>query len=565
MQNARLHAFVRAGKQEWEATFDAIGDPIAVFDRHGRLLRGNAALAALPGPAGHRAARTVVRRGRSLRRRVPGLRGRPRRRARSCVHDEVTRPGDRIFSVTTCPVVDATDGAAIVQIAKNVTLEIQNARRHAPDERRARRDQRPAARDRRAAQGDPGAAAAGREALGDRPARRRRGARAEQSADQRDRLRAAAAGRGPRTRARATRRARRRSLVHDLRRIAEESERAAKIVRNLLAFARRQSAARAEQDVADVMTRVIVAPRLRVPPERDRAGDRVRARAAAGARRRRPAAAGAAEPAAQRRAGDARRDRCAASASARGRVPDADAVELFIADTRPRHSRTRTCGGSSIRSSPRAKSAKAPASASASATASSAITAGRSPSRAASARGRRSRCCCRRAAQRRAAAGAGRASRSDRARLRRGRAHRVGPHGDRRPKSTEDARARLAAGGIDVALVDDALIAADRRGVARGAAGAHGRPGRAHSHVGSGGNRGGRPSIRTGGAARRAARSLRRSAYERAEAAAGGHRRRAGHSRRGQPLRAAGRLRGDHVSRAGATPSRSCRRGGPIW
>jgi two-component system NtrC family sensor kinase len=47
------------------------------------------------------------------------------------------------------------------------------------------------------------------------------------------------------------------NLVHDLRRIAEESERAAKIVRNLLAFARRQSAARAEQDVADLMARVL--------------------------------------------------------------------------------------------------------------------------------------------------------------------------------------------------------------------------------------------------------------------------------------------------------------------
>ena len=35
------------GKQEWERTFDAISDPIAVFDRHGRLLRGNIALAAL--------------------------------------------------------------------------------------------------------------------------------------------------------------------------------------------------------------------------------------------------------------------------------------------------------------------------------------------------------------------------------------------------------------------------------------------------------------------------------------------------------------------------------------
>src|SRR5439155_16914889 len=39
--------------------------------------------------------------------------------------------------------------------------------------------------------------------------------------------------------------------------IAEESERAARIVRNLLAFARRQSAARAEQDVAEVLSRVL--------------------------------------------------------------------------------------------------------------------------------------------------------------------------------------------------------------------------------------------------------------------------------------------------------------------
>jgi hypothetical protein len=46
-------------------------------------------------------------------------------------------------------------------------------------------------------------------------------------------------------------------LARDLRRIAEESERAARIVRNLLAFARRQSAARAEQDIADVMSRVL--------------------------------------------------------------------------------------------------------------------------------------------------------------------------------------------------------------------------------------------------------------------------------------------------------------------
>ena len=49
VQNARLHDYVRRGKQEWESTFDAISDPIAVFDRQNRLLRGNTALAALVG------------------------------------------------------------------------------------------------------------------------------------------------------------------------------------------------------------------------------------------------------------------------------------------------------------------------------------------------------------------------------------------------------------------------------------------------------------------------------------------------------------------------------------
>ncbi len=46
-------------------------------------------------------------------------------------------------------------------------------------------------------------------------------------------------------------------VAQDLRRIAEESERAARIVRNLLAFARRQSAERAPRDLADLFARVL--------------------------------------------------------------------------------------------------------------------------------------------------------------------------------------------------------------------------------------------------------------------------------------------------------------------
>ena len=45
VQNSRLHDSIRRGKREWEQTFDAIGDAIAVFDSRGMLLRGNTALA----------------------------------------------------------------------------------------------------------------------------------------------------------------------------------------------------------------------------------------------------------------------------------------------------------------------------------------------------------------------------------------------------------------------------------------------------------------------------------------------------------------------------------------
>ena len=145
------------------------------------------------------------------------------------------------------------------------------------------------------------------------------------------------------------------------------------------------------------MNRVLVAARLRVPPERDRAarptfepglppvlGDGGQLQQALlnlllNAEQAMRARTGAADP--RRRA-------------PRRPSPTPSSCSSPIPATA---SRTRTCGGSSIRSSPRAKSAKAPGSASASATASSAITAGRFPSRAASARGRRSRCCCRRA------------------------------------------------------------------------------------------------------------------------------------------------------------------------
>ena len=256
----------------------------------------------------------------------------------SCERAEVTLPDERIYSVTTCPVAGGSDGAAVVQIAKNVTLEIGTARRlrHMSDELAATNARLLATVDRLKTTQAQLLQAEKLSAIGQLVA----GVAHELNNPLtsvigyaqlvEDELRSTSADQPVRP---AT------DLARDLRRIAEESERAARIVRNLLAFARRQTAERAPQDIADLVGRVLAlrAYEFRLSGiELEAAFEPKLPRVLAD---RRPAAAGAAEPAAQRRAGDARPDDAALARRRAAMSKTAAAVELFSRRHRPRHLR----------------------------------------------------------------------------------------------------------------------------------------------------------------------------------------------------------------------------------
>ena len=241
VENARLHDSVRRGKREWEQTFDAISDPIAVFDANGALLRGNAALASAMG------------------RSVTDVRGASCEEVGFCTLDqagsrtEVTRADGQIFSVMTFPVAGGPGAASVVQVAKNVTEDIRSARRlkQMSDELALANARSVAALERlqstqaQLLQSEKlsaiGQLVAGVAHELNNPLTSVIGY-AQLLEDELDN------GREVRPPA---------ALAEDLRRIAQESERAARIVRNLLAFARRQTAARAPQDVADLFSRVV--------------------------------------------------------------------------------------------------------------------------------------------------------------------------------------------------------------------------------------------------------------------------------------------------------------------
>ena len=252
VQSARLREFVLRGKREWEQTFDAIGDPIAVFDNRGSLLRGNTALAA------------------HLGREITTLRGASCRDVGFCTaigdecaiaralasdgsQTEVTLPDGQIFSVTTFPVAGGRGGASVVQVAKNVTEDIRSKRRmqQMSDELALANARSMAALERLKSTQAQLLQAEKLSAIGqlvagvahelNNPLTSVIGYAQllEDELETPGDMRPVA------------------DLAQDLRRIAQESERAARIVRNLLSFARRQAAERTPQDVADLFSRVI--------------------------------------------------------------------------------------------------------------------------------------------------------------------------------------------------------------------------------------------------------------------------------------------------------------------
>jgi two-component system NtrC family sensor kinase len=256
VQNARLHDVVRRGKQEWEHTFDAISDPIAVFDSRGRLLRGNSALAILLGrpvtDLPHSTCHSIGFCGGSFPRCAVG---------EAAIHGaagrfDLTLAGGEIFSVTTFPVAGDGDGPSVVQVAKNVTDEIRSARRL-----RQLSDELGSANGRLTATVDQLKSTQAQllqseklSAIGQLVA----GVAHELNNPltsvigyaqllEEELLEAS----GPTALRPMT------ELAQDLRRVVDESERAARIVRNLLAFARRQAAERAPQDIVELVTRVL--------------------------------------------------------------------------------------------------------------------------------------------------------------------------------------------------------------------------------------------------------------------------------------------------------------------
>lgn len=250
--NGQLYERVHRAKVQWERTFDAISDPIALFDHHARTMRTNAALATMRGwgireTQGRSCAEVGLCGGGC----PDCLVGRTIR-ADERIDQEITTADGRIFQVTTLPVPDASGSA--VQFAKEMTAERQRERqlRTLSSEVSATNAELVATVDRLRSTQAQLVQAEKMSAIGqlvagvahelNNPLTSVIGYAQLVHEEVASKPALLAAGQG---------------LLDDVARIVSESDRAARIVRNLLTFARRQTAERTRHDIADLCDRVV--------------------------------------------------------------------------------------------------------------------------------------------------------------------------------------------------------------------------------------------------------------------------------------------------------------------
>jgi two-component system NtrC family sensor kinase len=122
LANARLFDLVRRGKEQWEATFDAISEGMALVDDAGSIRRANSAFAALVGSdvaavVGRHLPAALFGEHRTLAELLEAARtgGHP---APSIRRSETLR---RVLRLAAAPVARAVDGASVVVVVEDIT------------------------------------------------------------------------------------------------------------------------------------------------------------------------------------------------------------------------------------------------------------------------------------------------------------------------------------------------------------------------------------------------------------------------------------------------------------